>query len=65
MGVYQNKLPVCQYNRQTGEYIRTFESMSQAAAVTGTDYRSISQVCKGKYKTAGGYKWKLKEEEKR
>lgn len=37
----------------------TFKTMVEAETATGA--RNISQVCKGKYKTSGGYHWKLAE----
>lgn len=55
--------PVNQYDLNDN-YITTFESLTAAAAsIKGPEhdpgYRSkISQVCKGKRKTALGYKWK-------
>lgn len=36
-----------------------FISMSEASRITGADITSISDVCKGKRITAGGYKWKF------
>lgn len=55
--------PVNQYDLN-GNYITTFESLTAAVtSIKGPEhdpgYRSkISQVCKGKRKTALGYKWK-------
>ncbi|MHA1968099.1 MAG: hypothetical protein ACW964_09880 [Candidatus Hodarchaeales archaeon] len=31
----------------------------EAGRKTGIDQRSISKCCRGKYKTAGGYRWKF------
>ncbi len=36
---------------------RVFVSMTAAALLTGAQCSKISQVCKGKRKTAGGYHW--------
>lgn len=44
-----------------GEYVSEYESMSEAERQTGINHRNISMVCSGKRKTAGGYKWILKE----
>lgn len=41
----------------SGELINTFEGIREAERVTGIRNQSISQCCKGKYKTAGGYIW--------
>ena len=41
---------------ETGE---VFESASEASRKTGIHKGSISQVCLGKRKTAGGYHWKF------
>jgi len=39
-------------------YIRTFSSATEAQKELGIKQNSICLCCKGKYKTAGGYKWK-------
>ena len=36
-----------------------FESIMEASRKTGVDFSSISKVCLGKLKTAGGYHWKF------
>lgn len=41
----------------SGELINTFEGIREAERITGIKNQSISQCCKGKYKTAGGYIW--------
>jgi len=40
--------------------LNTFESMVQAERETGIDASSITKCCKGKRKSAGGYKWRKK-----
>lgn len=35
-----------------------YKSINEASRKTGVDASSISKVCKGKYKTAGGFHWK-------
>lgn len=52
--------PVDQYTID-GEYVKTWESASDAARELGVYKQSISLCCKGRYKSAGGYVWKLKE----
>lgn len=44
--------------------INTFVSIREASNKTGVNRRGISWCClnKPKYKTAGGFKWKFKEE---
>lgn len=44
-----------------GEYIRTFESVSDASRITGKSKSQISAVARGERKTAGGYIWKYAE----
>lgn len=39
------------------ELNRVFTSLAEAEEETGVDSSSISKVCKGKQKTAGGYHW--------
>ena len=39
------------------ETSEVFESTIDAYRQTGVDYSSISKVCRGKQKTAGGYHW--------
>ncbi len=41
-----------------GVPIKDHYSMSQAERETGVDVRHIQRVCKGKRKTAGGYRWR-------
>ena len=50
------KTAVNQYTTND-EYIRSFESISEASKTTGTNQACISAVLSGKRKTAGGYKW--------
>ena len=41
-----------------GRVITIFSSLKEAERLTGCNYRHIGEVCKGKRKTTGGYKWK-------
>lgn len=40
-----------------GELIQVYNSMYEAGKKTGCNHRHISEVCSGKRKTTGGYKW--------
>lgn len=48
------------YDRVTGEYIKTFNSIAEASEEVGIGYSTISAVASGRYghHTAGGYKWR-------
>lgn len=47
---------VTQYNENIVE-IQTFKSVSEASRLTGVNKTSISKVCRGERKTAGGFMW--------
>jgi hypothetical protein len=47
-----------QLDKDTEEVIATFNSITEASKVTGVDSSKICQVCKGKRKSASGYKWR-------
>lgn len=42
-----------------GEYIRSWNTMSEASKELGIAVSSISLCCKGNYKKAGGFTWKM------
>ena len=44
-----------------GSIIKTFPSITSASKICGVCTKNIRNVINGKQKTAGGYKWKLKE----
>ena len=50
--------PVIQIDNK-GDIIRQFESILQAAKLTGIKHQNISRVCNGKYRQAGGFRWKF------
>lgn len=52
---------VKQYTKN-GVYIKTFNSILEASRETKTSDRRISDVCKGKQDTTGGFKWKYEDE---
>lgn len=47
-----------------GEIIKEWAGIKMAAEDLGIQRRSISHCCRGRYKTAGGYKWIYKHPEK-
>ena len=52
--------PVNQYTLD-GEYVKTWESATDAARELGLSQGHISSCCNGKRENAGGFIWKLKE----
>ena len=54
---------VLQYSK-TGEYITSFKNATEAEKVTKVDKSSIGRCCRNELKTAGGYVWKFKTNEK-
>lgn len=53
---------IAQYTKQ-GELIQVFSTMKDASQSTGIALKNISAVICGKNQTAGGFKWKIYEEE--
>lgn len=51
-----NCRPVNQYSQEK-QYLNTFESIKNASNVSHAHQNSISNCCRGKGKTAGGYLW--------
>lgn len=54
---------VLQYDK-SGNFIAEYQSAKEARRQTGINDTTIGLVCKGKGKTAGGYIWKYKEEQR-
>lgn len=52
---------IVQINIETKEEMQCFKSIREAGRKTGICSSLICEVCKGKYKQAGGYIWKYKE----
>lgn len=50
-------MKVSQFTKN-GEYVATFVSMRDASLKTGVCHSSITQVCKGDRKSAGGFLWR-------
>jgi hypothetical protein len=48
---------VAKINKNTNEILEVFSCINDAEKSIGI-FGHISQVCKGKRKTCGGYKWK-------
>lgn len=53
--------PVLQLDKETGEVIAEFAGLREAERVTGIHKGHISNVCRGKRKSSGGYYWQYKE----
>jgi hypothetical protein len=57
------KKPVLQFSKD-GEFIARYESAQEAGRINKCHGGHITECCKGKrYKTVGGYIWKLEKEE--
>lgn len=54
------KRPILQYSK-TGEFIREWKSVTDLKNETGMDITHVSSCCRGKRKTANGFRWKYKE----
>lgn len=55
----QKSKPVLQLSLND-EIIAEYPSLIEAERITGVKFGSISNVCRNKTKTAGGYKWRYK-----
>lgn len=53
------KKPILQYSKN-GEFIREWKSVTDLKNETGMDITHVSSCCKGKRKTANGYRWQYK-----
>ncbi|MCK4501262.1 hypothetical protein KAU11_12250, partial [Candidatus Babeliales bacterium] len=49
---------ILQINKTTNETIAVWGSIKEAMIATGVNISCISACCRGKQKTAGGFKWK-------
>ena len=57
-----NKKQVIQFDMNNNK-LNEYESLKEAAKAVGLkSYTRIGEVCKGKFLSAGGYKWKWKKE---
>lgn len=57
----KQKIPVIQLTKK-GIFIKEYESIKDAHEYTNINRITISNVCKGKQKTSGGFRWMFKEE---
>jgi group I intron endonuclease len=55
----KNSKPIRQYTKQ-GTFVRDWESTKQAGESLGIQRTDITQCCKGRNKSAGGFIWKYK-----
>ena len=51
---------VLQFSKHSGRFIKEFNSITEAGRESNINYGSISQSCKGKLHSAGGYVWRYK-----
>lgn len=60
-----NRNPHCKYveqiDKNTLEVIKVWDSLSEVERILNISASNISNVCKGKRKTAGGFIWRMKE----
>lgn len=57
----KRKIKVNQYNKITGEFIRTWDSAADIEKELKICHSNVTACCKGKIISAGGYKWKYYE----
>ena len=62
--VYPTSRPVLKISPETGEILKKYSSVKEAASKCNTSPCHISSVCKGKRLTAGGYIWKYEDDYK-
>ena len=54
----KRKIKVNQYNKETNEFIKTWNSAADVEEELGIWHSNITAACKGKVESAGGYKWR-------
>lgn len=57
-----NSKKVVQYDKQTHELIKVWDSMHDVERELGINHSNISECCKGKRKSAGGFVWEYVED---
>lgn len=59
--VSQNRIPVFMIDKNTDEILNSFAGLQEAENFLGKirSKQHIAEVCRGKRKTAYGYKWKF------
>lgn len=55
-------IKVCQLNKDTNKLIKVWDSMGEVRRELGLKHCGISDCCRGKQKTSGGFKWMYYEE---
>lgn len=56
----ENKSKAVNQLTKNGDYIASFKSMKEAEEITTVSFKNISKCCRGRSKTAGGFKWEYK-----
>ena len=56
LGAKSRRIPILQYD-ELGNYVGRYDSVAEAGRKTNTNVTHISEVCKNKRKSAGGYHW--------
>ena len=57
------QIEIRQYNKNTGNYIQSYKSATEAGRVLKIDRKVITNNCSGKSKSSGGFIWsKIKKE---
>lgn len=54
--------PIVQLDLKTGEFIKEWRCIAEAADFYGVDRTSLGRCCQGKFKKSAGYLWKYKNE---
>lgn len=57
---YQKRRSVRQYNLK-GEWLMSFDSVTEAGRQTGTQQSKITECCRGNRRTAGEYQWRYED----
>ena len=56
---HSRKKPILQFSKN-GDFIREWDSVTDLKGATGMDISHVSSCCRGKRKTANGYRWQYK-----
>ena len=59
-GAQSYSFAINMYDLNTNELIKTFNSIAEACKIMHLSHTTISQVCKGQRKQAGGYYWEFR-----
>ena len=58
VGDEKRKIKIIQIDNNTGEIIKTWDSAADVERVLGINHSNVTACCRGKVKTAGGFKWR-------